>query len=842
MDETASEPKKPEIYLLVDGHGLAFRGFYALPGMNAPDGTPTNAVLGFFNMLLKAVDEWRPDGIGLFFAPKGPTARDAMYKEYKEGRRPAPDEFKTQMPIILELAEALGYPVFVRDGTEADDMIASTAVALEQDGHEALIFSADKDMFQILRGGIKMARPSKGVSEFKLYDEKVFREEYGFDPAAMADYLALVGDSVDNIPGVKGIGDKTARALVSSYGSLDAIYEAAGSISESVRKKLENGRDSAYMSRGLVLPLPVDAVGSASMTVRSPRKADAASILGRLGMKKLLERFGLANDDFPEASASPPPRESTAARETEESELSQLLPRDRLVLTHSPDRLTARDGKWALARTSDAAQIEEWLGRPGNELILSDYGESCARFDFLARYSDKVRDTVLADYFYHPDAGSHPALGDAGEIWSAWEAFRGGKFGDDMLGVMRQIDAPLVPVLSALGKRGLYADKDALRRLDAELASKLARIKTEIYEASGGVINLNSPQQVGHLLFERLGLPAVKKTKTGYSTDVSVLEELSRLPEPMCAIPSKLLEYRECSKMSSGFVQPFIKHASSSRDGRIHSTFLHTATGTARLASRDPNVQNLPVFGEWAEKFRRAITPKDAGIVFIAADYSQIELRVLAHLSGEERLAEAFRNGRDIHLETASWVFGLEPEEITPEQRRFAKTVNFGLIYGMGAHGLASRMGIPRYQAAGIVERYFAALPKVKTYLEKSAKDAKAAGSTHSIFGRIRPLAEVTTVEGRGGASIDRVAVNTPIQSAAADIAKIAMIKLDAVLTEKFPDTKLVLQVHDSLICETPSTRADEMERVLVDVMEGVDYIDVPLKAEPKRGKSLAEV
>ncbi|MDR0764178.1 MAG: DNA polymerase I [Synergistaceae bacterium] len=841
MDETAPEPKKTKNYLLVDGHGLAFRGFYALPGMNAPDGTPTNAVLGFFNMLLKAVDEWRPDGIGLFFDPKGPTARGAMYREYKEGRKPAPDEFKTQMPIILELADVLGFPVFIRDGTEADDVIASTALALEKEGHEALIFSADKDMFQILRGGIEMARPSKGVSEFKLYDEAAFREEYGFEPAAMADYLALAGDSVDNIPGVKGIGDKTARALVSSYGSLDAIYEALGSLSESVRKKLENGRDAAYMSRGLVVPLPVEAADSGSMTMRPARETEARALLTRLGMKKLSERFNLAGDVIPEISVSCPPRENAVAEGTKEAEWSEILSRDRLVLTHNPDRLTARDGKWKLV-PADAGRLKEWLERPDSELILSDYGESCARFDFLAKYGDKIRDTVLADYFYHPDAGSHPALDNAGEIWGAWETFRGGRFGDDMVKVMKKIDAPLVPVLSELGRRGLYADTGALRRLDAELASKIARIETEIYEASGGVINLNSPKQVGRLLFERLGLPAAKKTKTGYSTDVSVLEELSGLPEPMCAIPLKLLEYRECSKMSSGFVQPFIKHASSSRDGRIHSTFLHTATGTARLASRDPNVQNLPVFGEWAEKFRRAITPKDADSVFIAADYSQIELRVLACLSGEERLADAFRNGRDIHLETASWVFGLGPEEITPEQRRFAKTVNFGLIYGMGAHGLASRMGIPRRQAAAIVERYFEALPKVKIYLEKSAKDAKAAGYTRSIFGRIRPLAEVTTVEGRGSGSMDRVAVNTPIQSAAADIAKIALIRLDAALTEKFPDTKLVLQVHDSLICETPASRADEMERMLVDVMESVDCVGVPLKAEPKRGKSLAEV
>jgi DNA polymerase-1 len=344
---------------------------------------------------------------------------------------------------------------------------------------------------------------------------------------------------------------------------------------------------------------------------------------------------------------------------------------------------------------------------------------------------------------------------------------------------------------------------------------------------------------VGELLFERLGLPAVKKTKTGYSTDVSVLEELSRLPEPFGDIPRKMLEHRECSKMSSGFVQPFIKYARSSRDGRVRSTFLHTVTGTARLASRDPNVQNLPVFGEWAEKFRKTIIPGD-GMVFVAADYSQIELRVLAHLSGEERLIEAFRNGRDIHLETASWVFGLEPEQIAPEQRRFAKTVNFGLIYGMGAHGLSTRMGIPRHQAASIVERYFAELPMVKKYLERSAGEAREKGHTRSIFGRIRPLGEIASAEGRG--AIDRVAVNTPIQSAAADIAKIAMIRLDAALEKTHPRSRMVLQVHDSLICEAPRDDAEEVERLLVDTMEAVDYISVPLRADPKRGSSLADI
>ena len=839
--------EKPKLrrYLLVDGHGLAFRGFYALPAMNGPDGTPTNAVLGFFNMFLKALDEWQPDGVGLFFDPKGPTARDEMYAEYKDGRSPAPEDFKAQMPLILELASALGYPVFVRDGVEADDMIASTAVAIAEEGYEALIFSADKDLLQIIGGNVRMARPAKGVSEFKMYNEAVFKEEYGFAPAAMADYLALVGDSADNIPGVPGIGDKTARNLLAQYGSIDGIYEAIESVSQSVRKKLKQGRESANMSYKLVIPQPVEPIASASLLREPPKMDETASLLERLGLKKLKERLGLDGVKIETPKPAEDPKERL--RYSEADSWDEIFRENSLVMTRMPDRLSTCDGKWKEITPPDVPKLCEWLSDGNNEIIMSDYAEYCGRIPEFGRFSACVRDIELARYFYHPDTSlssraQHDCAADAENILSDWRRFADGEHARDMFQVMEQIDAPLVPVLMSLRRCGIKADVTALRALETELGERISRLEREIFAASGAVINLNSPKQVGELLFERMRLPVVKKTKTGYSTDVSVLEELSRLPEPLCIIPRFMLEYRECSKMSSGFVQPFIKHAEDSRDGRIHSTFLHIATGTGRLASRDPNVQNLPVFGEWAEKFRSTIVPEGGNMLFVAADYSQIELRVLAHLSGEERLAEAFAAERDIHLETASWVFDIDSEDITPEQRRFAKTVNFGLIYGMGAHGLAARMGIQRHQAVGIVNRYFAALPKVKNYLDQSARDAKAAGFTRSIFGRIRPLKEVSTIEGRGAGSIDRVAVNTPIQSAAADIAKIAMIRLHNILETAFPDARLVLQIHDSLIIETPEKHADEIERMLVDTMEGVCAIDIPLKAEPKRGKSLAEV
>ncbi|MDR1651277.1 MAG: DNA polymerase I, partial [Synergistaceae bacterium] len=554
--------------LLVDGHGLAFRGFYALPQMNAPDGTPTNAVLGFFNMLLKAADEWRPEGIGLFFDPKGPTARDKMYGQYKEGRRPTPDDFKAQMPFILDLAGALGYPVFIREGTEADDVIASTALSLEDAGFEPVILSADKDLMQVLKGKIKMARPAKGVSEFKLYDENIFREEYGFEPGAMADYLALAGDSADNIPGVPGVGDKTARSLLARYGSLDAIYADRGLSPESVRLKLERGKKSAYMSHSLAVPQRVEPVERGQLAMGGVDRERSFGLLERLGLRRLISRIGL---DAPETGGqNAGTQTAVSASETghdtaESASWDGIFSEDALILTREPDCISTRSGLWKKFSSEDSARLEAWLASPGHVMILADYGDYCERFPALGRYSDSIRDVVLAGYFFHPDASSHPHPEDPRGVMSAWDELARGDLSEDMLSVQRTIDAPPTPVLTALKRHGLYVDEGALRILDAELASRTSAIESEIYSVFGGTINLNSPKQVGEFLFERLRLPVLKKTKTGYSTDAAVLEELSRLPEPFCDIPKKMLEYRECAKMSSGFVQPFIKHAAASK-------------------------------------------------------------------------------------------------------------------------------------------------------------------------------------------------------------------------------------------------------------------------------------
>ncbi len=859
--------------LLIDGHGLAFRGFYALPEtLSAADGTPTNAILGFTTMLLNGLDKWGPDRVGLFFDPKGPTRRHELFKEYKEGRKPTPDGFKVQMPLIIEISKAMGIPVFIRDGMEADDYIVSTAKKASDEGWNVSIFSADKDLFQIINGNIKIIRPTKGVSDFKIYDKKLFIEEYGFKPEAMADYLALVGDAVDNIPGVPGIGDKTARDLIGRFGSLEGIFENIEEVPKGRRSKLEDNTKLAYSSRDLIIPQTTESVPLEELVMKDPEEDRLVELCTRLSLKRLLERIlpqakASVNTKVPKrpaanvhtkAPAVTPVIEIADMPESVEADHDELFKADELSLA-PVDRdkkifsLFDREGRSAYldpGRPEQAEKWAQWCQR--GTLTLFGYRDLLSKHDIPLPSADKIRDVEISHYLLHPDRGGssiEKTLGRelprgtdlARELFALWDAFEPEikRFGLDKL--MAELDLPLSVALADLERNGVFADVSKLASMEKDLEKTIVQTETDIEKLVGERINLNSSKQVGWLLFEHLHLPPLKKTQTGYSTDMSVLEELARLPEPLCDVPGKIIEFREEAKILSGFVQPFLSIALEG-DGFIHSTFDHLSTGTGRLSSRDPNVQNMPLFGKWATRFRDCFVPSGVDKVFVSADYSQIELRVLAHLSGEERLIGAFSEGRDVHMETASWVFGLPAGEITHEQRRFAKVVNFGLLYGMGAHGLAQRLGIPRQQAAAMVERYFSVLPSVRGYLEKSVREAKELGYTRSIFGRIRPLAEVATTAGRGNNPIDRVAVNTPIQSAASDIAKVAVMRFNKVVKEEFKGAKTVLQIHDSIVCECYEEDAERLEKRLIEVMEGVDVLKVPVKAEPKRGDSLSKV
>lgn len=842
--------------LLVDGHGLAFRAFYALPEMNASDGTPTQAVVGFFSMLLKAISEWKPEYVALFFDPKGRTARKELYENYKEGRKPTPESFKTQLPLIIELARALGYPVFVREGIEADDLIASTAQHVVNSGVRAIVLSADKDMLQFLEEELIVARPSRGVSEMKLYTPMLFMEEYGFSPSVMADYLALVGDSVDNIPGVPGIGDKTARQLLIQYGSLEGIYSNIASLSPKRQSLFEEYREKVFWGRSLVLPVETEAIPVAELNMTEIDSRTARDLLRRLGLRSLEQRcLGECRGDEKVAgdSCCNPSEEKI---EYYPCSLKSLLGEKRLVLVYDTEgeypllqvkysALVSEKGAYAEMTVHEIRSfLSDWKGHC---LLLSDYKKWCVAAEPI-KSDAKICDLLLLYYLLHPDtkgwAGvkrKDGVLEEGIPTFMVWDELSRSSLYPVVHHLLADIDIPLSSVLARMERRGFLADKEQLLQLEESLSKKTNEIERTIYSNAGGEINLNSPKQVGELLFNQLRLPVIRKTKTGYSTDALVLEELAKLPKPLCVIPQLMLEYRELSKLQQSFVAPYLK-ISSMGDGCVRATFEQTGTGTGRLASHNPNVQNIPLFGDWAMQFRKCLVPADSANSFVSADYSQIELRVLAHLCKEDRLLEAFESERDIHTETASWVFGVDAESVTGEQRRFAKVVNFGLLYGMSAHGLAQRMGIARQEAARIVDRYFNVLPKVKEYLEQSLLEAKQRGYTRSLFGRVRPIAEFTKEGGVKGGALERIAINTPIQSAAADITKKAMIRLDAVLSAEYPEIFQVSQVHDSIICECPTHMAQDFAVRLKQIMEQDSPLDVPIKAEAKIGGSMADL
>ena len=857
-----------ERILIVDGHGLAFRAFYAVPSLNAPDGTPTNAILGFMNMLMKVEEELAPCCCAVVFDAPGPTFRHDVFPEYKAQRKPTPEEFKPQVPLLRQLLDALGYPVVVETGVEADDVIASMARVAVGEGREAVIVSSDKDLLQVLAPGVRMLRPVKGITTLKDYDESSFSDEYGFSPRFVPDYLALLGDTADNVPGVAGIGEKTALQLIGENETLERLFDSLDGQKPAVRKKLEAGRESAFQSRDLIRLKFDIVVDSSCLRKKQPDLEEALKLCKHLGFVKLadkLKKTGEQTLDFSGEETSPPAVPVHA--ELKEVGLEELLGADELAIAllhtgkYPPEtqsielEVADAQGRYAVLRGIELAP-DFWSRFSGKKLAVNDYKEFAAAFGPGTLEKCVIWDLKTAHYLLHPDKASHTLEAlypQETEKFSTcgmralylWRAMRELNLEirryESLQELMDTMDLPLIPVLVAMERGGIRLSSSVFVELQKELEERVGAIEKEIAVAAGEEINLNSPKQVAWLLFERLGLPSGAKTKgkTGFSTSASVLEGLAALDLPHSDVPRQMLEHRELTKMLSGFVVPLQK-AASLGDGIVHTTFEAALTGTGRLSSRDPNLQNLPAFGHWSRRLKEGLIPDAPEHVFVAADYSQIELRILAHFSGEERLREAFRSGRDIHRETAAWVFSTPPEDVTPELRRVAKMINFGLLYGMSSFGLADRLGIERGEASGIITRYFAALPGVKHYLEESAAAAQRLGYTRTLFGRIRPIAEAAEgIRDRNG--IKRIAVNTPIQGTAADIARKAMLGFE----ERFAgdgEVRLFLQIHDSLVCECPQKRAGEVGEALAEVMKSAATLAIPLEVELKEGRSLADV
>ena len=770
--------------------------------LTAPDGTPTSMIVGFMNMLFRAQDELQPDCTIITFDASGKHSgvhafRYDLQEDYKADRKPLDEEMRIQLPILQELLQYLGYRVIVREGVEADDVTASIARLAQAQGHEAMILTSDKDLFQMLGNGILMMRPIKnGISGAEIYDAKKFADEYGFPPSSMVDYLALTGDKIDNIKGVKGIGEKGAAKLLAAYPTIEKIFSALDELPKSTRAKLEAAglenilwtRDNLIRLKDDIFSDDADFLNDCLNFPQDLPKAESLAVC--LGLERLLNRMGSKK--------------------------------------HAMPRILNGSGNFSA---------------PPADIITDDYKSALKRNPELFADSPRVWDLHTAYYLLHPDEAGGKFASILDYVRNTKNPARtlaelaGGLHAEileheGLADLMNNIDIPLIPVLNNMEEHGVRISPADFAALRLELEGKTLELEARLIDSTGVRINMNSPQQVAWLLFERLDFTPTAKTKAGSpSVDASVLGELAKTPGRKGDVPRILLEYRELSKMLAGFVVPFMRAAD--EDHIIRTTFEPAATGTGRLSSRDPNLQNIPAFGEWADKIKRGIVPVHEGNVFVGADYSQVELRIFAHMSGEERLIDAFAHNRDIHTETASWVFGVMPELVTPELRRTAKMINFGLLYGMSEFGLADRLGVSRAEAKDIMHRYFSALPGLRGFLEGMVAEAKERGYSRTLFGRIRPVAGIPAKY----QALDRALINTPIQGTAADIARRAMVSVERDLPGK-----MFLQVHDSIVCECSESEADEVAATLQKIMKSSGGEVSNLETEIKRGHTLANV
>jgi DNA polymerase-1 len=866
---------------LLDGHSLAFRAFYALPAdLATPDGRPTNAVFGFTSMVIKLLSEERPDAMAVAWDTPEPTFRDEAYAEYKATRKAAPDLFRSQLPLMDEVADALGIRQFRVPGVEADDVIATLARRAAAGGWEVLVVTGDRDAFQLVGGPIRVLYTRRGISDVVLADSAWVEERYGVTPGQYPDYAALRGDASDNLPGVPGVGEKTATRLVSDYGSLEGIFRHLEDQPTRLRENLAGARDQVFLNRHLthlVEDVPV-AADPEELCLQPWDPARVRRVFDGLAFRSLWQRLQETGSggDFSvhrvldvEVVAAPNP----AARDLPAGMLAvePVWEGGDLVgvaVAGSEDRATFTpvDAFGALGSALADPEVPKAVhdAKPLTRALLEMDGD----------LAGLAFDSALAGYLINP-AERVPDLSDlAGESLGleieperedaaagAQGAFRFEAAGANLeragrralavarlvepltarleaqggLGLYREVELPLVRVLARMEEAGILVDRAYLSDLGEHLRDRLATLERRVHEAAGEPFNINSTLQLREVLFDRLRLPVLKKTPKGApSTDASVLQKMVD-QHPVVA---HLLSYRELEKLRSTYVDGLLPLIAP--DGRIHCVFNQTGAATGRISSEQPNMQNIPVRSEEGRTIRRAFVAAP-GQTFVVADYSQIELRILAHLSGDAGLLEAFASGADIHAATAARVFGMAAEEVTPDLRRRAKMINFGLLYGMEAYGLAQRLQIPTEEAKEHMDAYFAQFPDVAAFMQGMVARARADGFTTTILGRRRYLPELAADNFRVRQTAERMALNAPIQGSAADIIKKAMVVLDASLEGRRPSPAMLLQVHDELVIETPEEVAEEVALLTREVMEGVVELRVPLQVDLGLGRSLAE-
>lgn len=845
--------------MILDGNSIINRAFYGIRMLNAPDGTPTNAVYGFLSTFRRVFDLAQPQAVCVAFDVHAPTFRHEQYALYKAQRKPMPEELAVQMPLLKQTLDYMGVRRLELAGWEADDLLGTVARRCEAAGWTCDVVTGDKDSLQLITDSTHVfnVKTRMGQTDTIEYTPERFREEYGFDPIRMIDLKALMGDSSDNIPGVPGIGEKTAKDLLVRFGTVADIYRDldALDIKPGVRKKLTEGRESAQLSFDLATirtDAPID-FALESAVWDHDYQPELYDWFRRLNFTSLSEKWGLQPADGASAPSSALPSvdvaDSTALRALEQAVTA--APYVAVLAPAGLDALTLCDGKacyalsWAqlgdgynaFLRLLFSARVRK-AGHNIKDLMRALLDEGLPTDGF-------VFDMALAAYLLDATAGSYDLprlaqtylgeeLPDVQSVWALQPVLHEKMDAQAMLPLYMDVELPLCPVLARMEQAGFLVDRKALYDFGESLTSSIEQLQQSIWALAGEPFNIQSPKQLGSVLFERLMLPAGKKTKTGWSTNAAVLDKL-RGKHP---IIEQILDYRTLTKLKSTYADGLLKEISA--DGRIHTNFQMTVTATGRLSSTEPNLQNIPVRRELGAQIRKMFVASP-GKVLVDADYSQIELRLLAHIANDETMIAAFRSGEDIHAVTASQVFGVPLDEVTPLQRSHAKAVNFGIVYGISAFSLAQDIGVFQSEAKAYMDSYFAKYHGVRTYMTRVVEQAKADGYVTTLFGRRRDLPELKSSNFNLRSFGERVALNMPIQGTAADIIKAAMVRVDARMRAEHLQARLLLQVHDELIVECPTEEAETVRGILIEEMEHVVDYRVPLLVDAKIGASWAE-
>ena len=858
-EREATSVEKARPYIVIDGNSLMHRAFYALPLLTGPDGVYTNAVYGFLNMLLRVTEEEKPERLFAAFDLHGPTFRHQEYTDYKAGRRPTPPELRPQFELVQKCLSAMRIPILTCPTFEADDILGTVSAECEQKGIPCLLVTGDRDSLQLVSESTNVLFTKKGVTEVARYTPDLVLTDFGVTPEQIPDLKGLMGDSSDHIPGVPGIGEKTAVKLLSQYGTLEEVLDHTDEIKGKLKERLTEGAASGIMSKKLatiIRTVPIDS----SLLFECPPYvfSGAAPILKTLHMQSVLSRIE-------KIEGKPAPKSEADPQGIVWQELKTLVEPDdvrqwilsgaeeestalTILLTEYGFSLAFPDGRRARVPFREGFLGEGFDPPDAAALLLSSLRDRqrlllCDAKRFLTTLAGwglfpslLYDDSRIVQYLLQPQLGKYETPVTAEELTERFLTDKVHLYAQDMRSLYEDIELPLVETLFSMEREGFLVDREELLGLGRQYREKIEELRQDVFTLCGtDSFNLNSTQQLGEVLYQKLGLPPKKKTSRGYSTDAEALQAIRELHP----VIDRILLYRQYTKLNSTYIEGLLPLIG--KDGRIHTWFDQTITATGRISSSEPNLQNIPVRTGVGKEIRRAFIAKE-GCVLVDADYSQIELRLLAHLSGDAAMCDAFRRGQDIHARTASEVYNIPIEEVTPEMRSRSKAVNFGIVYGISDFGLAANLHISRREAAEFIERYFERYPSVRAFMNECVAQGKSQGYSVTMFGRRRPLPELSSSNYNQRQFGERAAMNTPVQGAAADIIKIAMNKVTQRLQKEKLRARLILQVHDELIVETPLDEESRVREILRESMEQAADLSVPLIAEIHSGHSWADV